>query len=148
MRAAIVFSLLGCIALGSVTASAASNGNADEARAMLEKASVALKADKATALNKFSKGDDGFRDRDLYPFCGGPDGRFSAHPKLVGQSMRDLHDKAGKAFGEEIYTIAQEGTVRQVSYMWPRIGSPTAVEKVTFVIKVDDQICAVGYYKQ
>jgi len=26
----------------------------------------------------FSKGEGGFKDRDLYPFCGGPDGMFTA----------------------------------------------------------------------
>ena len=44
-------------------------GTAEEARALLEKAVVALKADKAKALALFNSGEDGFRDRDLYVFC-------------------------------------------------------------------------------
>ena len=76
-------------------------GTADEAKAMLEKAVTAIKADKAGALDKFTKGEGGFKDRDLYPFCGGPDGNFTAHPKLVGKSLKELKDKAGKALGEE-----------------------------------------------
>jgi hypothetical protein len=44
-------------------------GNADEAKAMLLKAVAAVKADKAKALDMFNKGEGGFLDRDLYPFC-------------------------------------------------------------------------------
>jgi signal transduction histidine kinase len=95
----------------------------------------------------FAKGEGGFKDRDLYPFCGGPDGKFTAHPTLTGQSLKDLKDKAGKPLGEEIYKVAQEGKISEVSYMWPRPGSDNPVQKVTFVTKAGDQVCAVGYYK-
>ena len=122
-------------------------GTADEAKAMLEKAVTAIKANKAGALASFTKGEGGFKDRDLYPFCGGPDGNFTAHPKLVGKSLKELKDKAGKALGEEMYAAAKEGTISEVSYMWPRPGSTDPVAKVSFVTKVDDQVCAVGYYK-
>jgi hypothetical protein len=44
-------------------------GTADEAKAMLLKAVAAVKADKAKALDMFNKGEGGFLDRDLYPFC-------------------------------------------------------------------------------
>lgn len=122
-------------------------GTADEAKAMLEKAVAAIKADKAGALDKFTKGEGGFKDRDLYPFCGGPDGNFTAHPKLVGKSLKELKDKAGKALGAEMYAVAKEGSISEVAYMWPRPGSTDPVAKVSFVTKVDDQVCAVGYYK-
>ena len=126
---------------------AASFGTADEAKAMLEKAVAAIKADKAGALAKFAKGEGGFKDRDLYPFCGGPDGNFTAHPTLVGKSLKDLKDKAGKALGQEIYATAKEEMIAEVSYKWPRPGTTDPVDKVSFVTKVDDQVCAVGYYK-
>ncbi len=101
-------------------------GTSAEAKAMLEKAVAALKADKAGALAKFTKGEGGFKDRDLYPFCGGPDGNFTAHPTLVGKSLKDLKDKTGKPLGEEIYKTAKEGKISEVSYMWPRPGGPRA----------------------
>ena len=44
-------------------------GTADEAKAMLLKAAAAVKADRDLALGMFNKGEGGFRDRDLYPFC-------------------------------------------------------------------------------
>jgi hypothetical protein len=123
-------------------------GTAAEARAMLDKAAAAVKADRAGALEKFAKGEGGFKDRDLYPFCGGPDGLFTAHPSLVGKSLRDLKDEAGKALGAEMYQVAQEGQVAEVSYLWPRPGTTEPVAKVSYVTKVGDQVCAVGYYKE
>jgi len=108
---------------------------------------AALKADKAKALEMFTKGEGGFKDRDLYPFCGGPDGNFTAHPKLVGKSLKDLKDKADKALGAEMYKVAKEGKISEVSYMWPRTAGTDPVQKVSFVTKAGDQVCAVGYYK-
>jgi signal transduction histidine kinase len=133
--------------LAASTAFAGEFGTADEAKAMLAKAAAAVKADKATALAQFAKGEGGFKDRDLYPFCGGPDGMFTAHPTLTGKSLKDLKDKSGKALGEEIYATAEEGKVKEVSYMWPRPGQTDPVQKVSFVTKIGDQTCAVGYYK-
>ncbi len=134
--------------LGSVgTATAAEYGTPAEAKAMLEKAVVAVKADKAKALEMFTKGEGGFKDRDLYPYCGGPDGNFTAHPTLVGKSLKDLKDKAGKPLGVEVYAAAKDGSIAEVSYMWPRPGQTDPVAKVVFVTKVADQVCAVGYYK-
>ena len=134
---------------GVATAIAAEFGTSAEAKAMLEKAVAAVKKDKAKALDMFTKGEGGFKDRDLYPFCGGPDGNFTAHPKLVGKSLKELKDKAtpAKALGAEMYKVAQEGKISEVSYMWPRPGSETPVQKVSFVTKASDQVCAVGYYK-
>jgi hypothetical protein len=77
-------------------------GSADEAKAMLENAVVALKADKDNALRHISSGEAGFRDRDLYPFCVGPDGNFSAYPAQVGQRLKDMTDKSGKALGNQM----------------------------------------------
>ncbi|MBI4380259.1 MAG: cache domain-containing protein [candidate division NC10 bacterium] len=133
--------------VGVATAIAADFGTAAQAKAMLEKAVVAVKADKAKALAMFAKGEGGFKDRDLYPFCGGPDGNFTAHPSLVGKSLKDLKDKAGKGLGAEMYKVAQAGKISEVGYMWPRPGSTDPVQKVSFVTKVGDQVCAVGYYK-
>ena len=143
-----LFALLIVMLLTFVSpALAASFGTAEEAKAMLEKAVTAVKANKADALAKFTKGEGGFKDRDLYPFCGGPDGNFTAHPTLVGKSLKELKDKAGKPLGEEIYK-AKEGEVGEVSYMWVRPGTTEPlVQKVSFFTKVGDQVCAVGYYK-
>jgi signal transduction histidine kinase len=134
-------------ALAASAAFAAEYGTSAEAKAMLEKAINALKADKSAALDKFNKGEAGFKDRDLYVFCAGPDGNFTAHPTLKGQSLTTLKDKAGKPLGEEIIKAAAADKIGEVSYMWPRPGQTDPVQKVSYVTKVSDQICAVGYYK-
>lgn len=130
------------------TAWSAEYGSAAEAKAMLERAIEAVQADKQKALQQFTQGTGGFKDRDLYPFCGGPDGMFTAHPSLVGKSLKDLKDKNGKALGAEIYQTAKEGQIGEVSYMWPRPGETEPVQKISYVTKVEDQVCAVGYYKE
>ena len=132
---------------GASHAQKAEFGTPAEAKAMLEKVVAGMKADKAATLAQISKGEGGFKDRDLYPFCGGPDGLFTAHPTLTGKSLKDLKDKAGKPLGEEIYATAKEGDVKEVSYLWPRPGQTDPVQKVSYVTKIGDQTCAVGYYK-
>ena len=122
-------------------------GTADEAKAMIEKAMAQIKVNKGAALAMFTKGEGGFKDRDLYPFCAGPDGIITAHPTLVGKSLKDLKDKTGKPFGEEMFSTAKVGSISEVSYMWPRPGGTEPVQKVSFVTKVDDQVCGVGFYK-
>ena len=146
----IRFASLACAALiagAAGSAFAQTAGTEAEARAMLDKAAAALKADKSKALDQFAKGEGGFKDRDLYPFCGGADGTFSAHPTLTGKSMKELKDKNGEAMGAKMYAVAQEGKIEQVAYMWPKPGGADPVAKVSLVTKIGDQVCGVGYYK-
>ena len=127
-------------------------GTAQEAKAMLDKAVAAVKANKDAALVMINNGDGGFKDRDLYPFCFNlSDGKFVAAVKrLLGTDTRDLKDPTGKVFGPELYTAAQkpEGQISEVGYMFPRPGADqTPVPKITFVTKAGDLGCGVGYYK-
>ena len=139
--------------LAAVLAQQGQIGTPQEARAMLDKAAAAVKADEAVALAMFNKGEGGFRDRDLYPFCFQvADGKLVASPKAVpaGTDVRTLKDRTGKVYGPEIYAAAQkpEGQITEVSYMFPKPGTTApAVPKVSFVTKVDDLGCGVGYYK-
>ena len=115
---------------------------------MLERAVAAIKADEAAALTAFTAGTGGFKDRDLYVFCAGPDGIITAHPSIKGKQIKELVDKNGKKLGEEIVANAADGKIAEVSYMWPRPGADTTpVQKVSYVTKVADQVCGVGYYK-
>jgi len=127
-------------------------GTAQEAKAMLDKAVAAVKANKDAALVMFNNGDNGFKDRDLYPFCFNlSDGKFvAAIKRLLGTDTRDLKDPTGKVFGPELYAAAQkpEGQISEVGYMFPRPGADqTPVPKITFVTKAGDLGCGVGYYK-
>jgi hypothetical protein len=126
-------------------------GSPDEARAMLDKAVAAVVADKTKALDEFAKGEGGFKDRDLYPFCfNAADGIITAGPaSVIGTDVRQLKDNSGKEFGAEMFAGAAEGKVIEVSYMWPRPGeNKTPVLKTSYVTRAGDQACGVGYYRQ
>jgi hypothetical protein len=131
-------------------------GNAVEAKAMLLKAVAAVKADKTKALDMFNKGEGGFLDRDLYPFCSNlSDGKNVAinnnnAKQLLGVDARTLKDPTGKEFGKQLYAAGQkpEGQITEVSYMFVRPGPDTKpVAKVSFVANAGDIYCGVGYYK-
>ena len=121
---------------------------------MLDKAVAAVKADQAVAIAMFIKGEGGFLDRDLYPFCFRiADGKSLASPKALaaGTDVRTLRDSNGNGYGVAIYAAAQkpEGQVTEIpSYMFPKPDtlSPT-FEKVSFVTKIGDLGCGVGFYK-
>jgi hypothetical protein len=130
-------------------AHAAQYGTADEARAMLDKAVAAVKQNKIKALDMFNKGEGGFKDRDLYVFCANAsDGIVTAHPYgNKGKQLRDILGKKGFPLGQEMMQKATEGTIKEVTYWWPRPGSDKPLEKISFYTKAGDQICGVGYYK-
>ncbi len=62
-------------------------GTRDEARALLERAVSHLQSNQDKALDDFTTGDEGFIDRDLYVFCGGPDGMLTAPPCFMGVNL-------------------------------------------------------------
>ena len=151
----LVFGALGAMAV-MFSSTAFAQGTAAEAKAMLEKAAVAMKADKVKTLDKINKGGDGFLDRDLYVFCFNiGDGKGvasgSTNPvakKTIGIDVRTLKDATGKVFGQDLYAAAKEGQIAEVSYMFPKPGTDTTpVAKVSLVTKVGDLGCGVGYYK-
>ena len=134
--------------LTAALARSADYGTAEEARATLDKAVAAVKADKAKALDMFNKGEGGFKDRDLYVFCANAsDGVMTAHPTHKGEQLADIKGKKGFPLGQEMMKNATEGKVSEVTYWWPRPGSDKPLEKTSFYTKVGDQICGVGYYK-
>src|SRR6476646_10531481 len=102
------------LALSATALAQQAGGTADEAKAMLLKAVAAVKADKAKALDMFAKGEGGFLDRDLYPYCFNvSDGKIHpfANPngkQLFGQDTRNNKDSTGKAFGLEQFAAAQK----------------------------------------
>jgi hypothetical protein len=132
-----------------LSAQKAEYGTAEEAKAMLDKVVAAMKAGMATTLAQISKGEGGFKDRDLYPACIGPDGKIAAHPDpaRIGLAEKDVKDSTGKLYGQEILKAA-EGKILEVSYMFPRPGTDkTPKQKISLVTKTGDYICFVGYYK-
>ena len=93
-------------------------GTEEEAKAMLTKAIAAVKADKTKALDMFNKGEGGFADRDLYPFCfNKSDGTILAvsnqySKQYLGKDVRSLTDAKGKVYGPELYAAASPMMLR------------------------------------
>jgi cytochrome c len=132
-----------------VIAAAQQFGTTAEAKAMLEKSIAALKANEAAALAKFNSPTGGFRDRDLYVFCFDmTSGKFTAHvnPALLGTDARALKVN-GQPVGAEVFAAAKEGTITTVDYDFPKPGTTTPVPKESFVSRVGNEGCGVGYYK-
>jgi Single Cache domain 2 len=147
----LVSGVAGAVLLAAATLAAAQQfGTADEAKAMLERAVTELKAGEAAALAKFNDKDNKqFRDRDLYVFCfNTPDGKFTAHPNatLVGTDIRALKVK-DDPLGQRIFDQVKEGAVTTVSYEFPKPGTTDPVPKESYITRVANQGCGVGYYK-
>jgi hypothetical protein len=152
MRKIILASALAAVTLlwGAPFASAQQFGTATEARAMLDRAITELKASEAAAIAKFNdKENKQFRDRDLYVFCfNTTDGKFMAHPNpaLMGTDMRAL--KMGDdPLGQKIFDQVKDGTVTTVTYNFPKPGTTDPAPKESYITRVGNQGCGVGYYK-
>jgi hypothetical protein len=144
------------LALSATAFAQQSHATAQEARAMLDKVVAAVKADKTKALDMFNKGEGGFRDRELYPFCFNlSDGKVVAigNPNTKGLLGLDRDTLKGgpKGFGLDVYAAAQkpEGEITEVSYLSLKPGDDPKgwAPKVSFVTRVGDLGCGVGYYK-
>jgi hypothetical protein len=154
LRTLIISAVSGAALMLSTATFAQLGGTAEDARAMLDKAVAAVKTDQAVALAMFLKGEGGFLDRDLYPFCFRiADGKTLASPKAVpaGTDVRTLKDASGNAYGLAIYAAGQkpEGEITELqSYMFPKPGTTAPTfPKVSFVTRVGELGCGVGYYK-
>jgi hypothetical protein len=59
-----------------------------------------------------------------------------------------VQNAKGNAFGADIYkAAAAEGKINEVSYEFPKPGATDPSPKTSFVTKVGDLGCGVGYYK-
>jgi hypothetical protein len=126
---------------------------AEEGRALLERAMVALKANEAAALKAFSdEKNKQFRDRDLYVFCFSlPDGKFTAYdPMLLGVNIRELKLPPDDPIGQRAYDAianAPEGSFVTMEYKLPKPGTKVPVTKESLETRVGKQACGVSYFK-
>jgi len=132
------------------SAIAQSFGTAEEARAMLDRAVAALKSDEAKALHEFNDADNKqFHDRDLYVSCFNiSDGKFTAAPSaMMGMDIRTFN-VGDDATGQRAFDAVQgtpEGKVITMDFNFPKAGKRAI--KQSLEIRIDDQGCAVSYYK-
>lgn len=147
------FALLVLVSLASGRLHAAELGTAEQARAMLDRAATALKADPAAALKAFNdENNKEFRDGDLFVYCFSlADGKFTAYesPFLIGSNIRDMK-LYGEPMGQRAYDAAHdaaEGTVVSITYNYPKPGTKAPVPKEAVEEHIGDQACGVSYFK-
>jgi cytochrome c len=139
------------LAGAGLTAVAATNGTADEAKAMVDRAVKMLAADgKDKAFQVFDDQSGPFVDRDLYVFVLDLTGTTVAHgvnKALIGKSLLNLKDADGKQFIQEILDLAKKDGEGWVDYKWPNPTTKKVEGKSSYVKKVGDLIIGVGIYK-
>jgi signal transduction histidine kinase len=141
--------LVAAALLASGAAGAGAKGTPEEAKALLDKAVAAVKADEAKALAAFNDPKGAFVDRDLYVFCFDKDGKISANgsnPAMVGTDAKTIKDPDGKAVGAEMLALAAKGG-GSIEYKWMSPATKQVASKVSFVKAAGTQTCGVGAYK-
>lgn len=139
-------------AFGNVFAQTQS-GTPVQAKAMEARVIAELKDNASAAVEKFNRLDGEFRQGDLYVFCFNVEnGVFTAHPDrgLLGTDIRQLWEMDGSPLGKKIFDAANganDSTIVTVSYNFPKPGTTSPAPKESYVTKVGNQGCGVGYYK-
>lgn len=128
-------------------------GTAAEARAMLDRAVSALKADQGKAVAAFNDTHNKeFHDRDLFVYCfNTADGKFTAYEMaaLVGADIRQFK-LYNEPMGQRSYDVvhdAPEGTVVSIDYQMPKPGEKTPSAKEALETRIGAQACGVSYFK-
>ena len=147
---AVPFAALSLIA-STTLATAQQFGTEQDARAMLDRAVTALKADEARALREMNEaGNSQYHDKDLYISCFNiADGKFTAFPgpAMLGQDVRTF-SIGDEALGQKAFDVvkdAPEGTVVTFDYNAPKAGKPAV--KQSLEARVGNQGCGVAYFK-
>lgn len=148
MRLWGVIVLTVCVALATPLI-AGEKATPAEAQALLAKAVKAIEAQGETkALAAFNDAKGGFRDRELYVFCFGPDNKVTAtvDPKQIGVDGTTIKDPDGKEIGKEIAALAKKGS-GSLEYRWTNPVSGKIENKVSYIKRAGSQTCGVGAYK-
>ncbi len=153
-KSAFAFVLLAFAALWSDGSLAGEPlGTAEQARAMLDRAVAALKADPGKALAAFNDPHNkDFHDRDLFVYCfNTADGKFTAYEMaaLLGADIRQFK-LYNEPMGQRSYDVvhdAAEGSVVTIDYKMPKPGETKPSPKQAFEARVGNQACGVSYFK-
>ncbi len=128
-------------------------GTAEEAKAMLDRAIVALKSNEAKALGEFNNPKNKrFHDRDLYVFCYTiSDGNITAYSSsaLLNTDVRTLafNDDAIGQRAYEAIKNSPEGSVTTIDYKFPKPDTTEPVSKQILQTRIGNQGCGVTYYE-
>ena len=134
---------------GDPIASAAAT--AEQAKAFSERAAAHIKQvgeDKAFA--DFTRPDGGFTQGELYVFCYDRAGLNKAHGgnrSFVGRNLLHIKDPDGIEPNALIVKTGFEQGRGWVDFKWPNPVTKRIENKSAYVIRTNDVVCGVGYYK-
>jgi cytochrome c len=135
----------------SLLPSLAAAATAEEAQALPEKAAAYIKeVGEAKAFTDFTRPDGGFVKGELYVFCYDHDGVNKAHggnPSFVGKNLMPLKDPDGRQVTAEVVETGFTKGQGWVDFKWPNPVSKKIETKSAYVIRTNDTVCGVGYYK-
>lgn len=151
---AIVVFVIGCTGwLAPVWAADndCSNATPEEAKALMHKAAEQLRTlGYEKAFNNFMDPNGDFFPRDLYVFVVDMEGMMwvnGAFPQAIGTNAMDAQDNKGRHYIQEMLKIARERGEGQIEYTWVSPCTGEFTDKLTFFMRVDRFVVAVGAYR-
>ena len=120
----------------------------EEAKALLEQAVTAVKANPAAAFAAFNDLNGKFIQDDLYVFAiDVKEAKFRAHgatPRLIGTDALNLKDPTGKPLLKDM--ISSASSKGSLEYHWRNPVTEKVEAKKTFMRNVNNLLIGVGYY--
>jgi cytochrome c len=123
----------------------------EQAKAFSERAAAhILEVGEEKAFADFTRRDELFHDGELYVFCYDSKGRNMAHggnPAFVGRNLLHIKDPDGVEPNLLIVRKGFEEGRGWVDFKWPNPVTKRIENKSAYVIRTNDVVCGVGYYK-
>jgi cytochrome c len=140
------------LAIGMSAAGLAIGATSDEAKSLAEKAAARVKeVGETEAFKEFQNKDGAYIKGELYVFCNALDGTVLSHggnPALVGKNVLHMKDPDGKEPLNEMNNLAIANGSGWYEYKWPNPVSKKIETKAAYFVKVNNEVCGVGYYKE
>jgi cytochrome c len=126
--------------------------SAEQAKALLEKASAALIKDENGTINAINSLKGGFLQDDLYVFVVDlNDEHYVAHGtnlRMVKTDFSKVKDPEGKPVGEPILALINKQNDAEYDYRWRNPVTSKIENKHAYARKVGHFLVAVGYYSR
>jgi signal transduction histidine kinase len=131
--------------------SSSAAATAEQAKALSERAAAHIaEVGEEKAFADFTRKDGGFVDGELYVFCYDHNGVNKAHggnSAFVGRNLLHIKDLDGKEPNFLIVKTGFEQGRGWVDFKWPNPVTKRIEDKSAYVIRTNDVVCGVGYYK-
>jgi cytochrome c len=151
MRKILMAALCICLVFGSVAYAATEGGTAEEATAMVDKATALVQeSGQEEAFAAFNDTAGEFVMKDLYIFVVDMSGTILAHgakAELIGKDMMGLQDPDGKFIIKDMIEMAKTQPEGWVDYKWENPMTKSIGNKSTYFRKVKDILVCCGVYR-